>query len=112
MTVLFHFSDSFDDSHMLMQHDLDNLNLWCRENLLQVNVKKTKSMYINHKTHLKPKTASLQKLTFNSDYIDFVDEYKYLGIWIDSQLSFAKHIKNIISNVSFIIPNWYSFKSY
>lgn len=58
-------------------------------------------MYINCKTHLKPKTSSLQKLMLNDDYIDFIDEYKYLGIWIDSQLSFTKHVRNIISNVSF-----------
>lgn len=58
-------------------------------------------MYIYHKTHLKPKTTSLKRLMLNNAYIDFIDEYKYLGIWIDSQLSFTKHVRNIISNVSF-----------
>lgn len=32
-----------------------------------------------------------------------VNDYKYLGVWIDSQLSFAKHVKNTIKNVSFRI---------
>lgn len=30
-----------------------------------------------------------------------MDDYKYLGIWINSQLSFSKHVKSIISKVSF-----------
>lgn len=58
-------------------------------------------MYISHKTHCKPRSDSLKKLVFNNETIDFVDEYKYLGIWIDSQLTFSKHVKSIISNASF-----------
>lgn len=86
-----------------MQSDLTILSYWCKANLLQVNVKKTKSMYINHRTHCKPRSDSLKKLLFNNERIEFVDEYKYLGIWLDSQLTFTKHVKSIISNVSFRI---------
>lgn len=38
-TILFHCVESFSDSHALMQLDLDNLNIRCGENLLQVNGK-------------------------------------------------------------------------
>lgn len=41
------------------------------------------------------------KLTFNSQPIDYVEEYKYLGIWIDAKLSFNRHIRNTISKVCF-----------
>lgn len=100
-TVLYHFSNTFSISYAEMQSDLNILNLWCKDNLLQVNVKKTKTMFINHKTHCKPTSSSLRKLQLNSECIDFVDDYKYLGIWINSQLSFTKHVNSIISKVSF-----------
>lgn len=100
-TVLYHFSDTFSLSYAEMQSDLNVMNLWCKDNLLQVNVKKTKSMFINHKTHCKPISSSLKKLQLNNECIDFVDDYKYLGIWINSQLSFSKHVNTIISKVSF-----------
>lgn len=44
-------------------------------------------------------------LKINNKNIDCVCEYKYLGIWIDSDLTFSKHVKSIISNVSFRLKN-------
>lgn len=40
-------------------------------------------------------------LKIDNKNIELVCEYKYLGVWIDSNLTFAKHVKSIISNVSF-----------
>lgn len=52
-TVIYHSSPSFESSHPKMQHDLNNLDLWCRENLLQINVSKTKSMIFSTKNQKK-----------------------------------------------------------
>lgn len=101
-TVIYHTSPSFEHSHPELQKDLTNLDLWCRDNLLQINVSKTKT-----KINPRKKNKSLQKildenkLQINNMSIEFVSEYKYLGVWIDSDLTFAKHVKSIISNVSF-----------
>lgn len=77
------------------------ISLWCRTNLLEVNVSKTKSMFFSHKRHVNKLCTSNLEVSFNSEPIELVSEYKYLGVWIDSQLSFAKHVKTIIKNVSF-----------
>lgn len=58
-------------------------------------------MYINHKSHCKLNLDDLYKLTLNNEGIVFVEDYNYLGIWLNSQLSFNKHVNGIISNVSF-----------
>lgn len=46
-------------------------------------------------------TTNNIQLLFNDSQIELVNEYKYLGVTIDSQLTFSKHVKNIIKNVSF-----------
>lgn len=45
--------------------------------------------------------TNLTKLKLENKPIEYVTEYKYLGIWIDSDLTFSKSVKSIISNVSF-----------
>lgn len=82
----------FNESMFEMQYNLDMLHVWCRANLLEINASKTKRMYltthnqninaINH-TYRKPKSGSTQ--------LDFIQEYKYLGVAIDMNLMFAKH---------------------
>lgn len=102
-TVIFHSSPSFENSHPKLQHDLKSLDLWCRDNLLQINVSKTKSMIFSTKNQKKFLQLAYDKnmLKINNINIECVCEYKYLGIWIDSDLTFSKHVKSIISNVSF-----------
>lgn len=103
-TVIYNISNSVTKCQHEMQYDLDLVGLWCRENLLQVNVTKTKSMFISYKRktaiHHTANNGEIN-LSFDGSMIEFVNEYKYLGVWIDSQLSFCKHIKSIIKNVSF-----------
>lgn len=102
-TVIYHTSPSLTHSCNQLQKDLDNLDLWCRDNLLQINVSKTKCMVFNPKKNKKSHQLAYEtcKLSINNRKLDFVNEYKYLGIWVDSDLTFAKHVKSIISNISF-----------
>lgn len=50
-------------------------------------------------------TNENDKLKINNRHIDYVCEYKYLGVWIDSDLTFTKHVRSIISNVSYRLKN-------
>lgn len=103
-TVLFHVSDSIETSSNLLQSDLNILHSWCRENLLDLNIKKTKSMIFPSK---KPKISiqnflnTQQKLKIGGSDIDYVLDYKYLGLTIDMQLKFVKYTNSLIQNVAF-----------
>lgn len=47
-------------------------------------------------------TDDTLKLKINNKPIEFTCDYKYLGIWLNSDLTFSRHVKSIISNVSLI----------
>ena len=45
-------------------------------------------------------THDLRNLTFGGGTIEWVDEFKYLGLTISNKLSFAKHVDRIALNIS------------
>lgn len=69
-------------------------------NLLETNVGKTKSMYFRSK-YLNSTSKPFRKLSLGASEIEWVTEYKYLGITFDSGLTFARHLKSLKKNVSF-----------
>ena len=85
-------------SHLNLQADLDNIANWCKGNKLTINIKKTKGMIFG--SSYKLKNTRLNNFTINNEEIEFVNHYKYLGITLDSTLSFRNQIQNTIKIVS------------
>ena len=77
-----------------MQRDLIIIAKWCRSNKLSLNIKKTKCMLFGSRVRLK--RLRQPTLYINNTSIDFVHQYKYLGVILDSHLTFNKHLNNII----------------
>lgn len=75
-------------------------HLWCRHNLLEVNARKTKVMYFSSK-YLNSTSKPYKKLCFGGNDLDYVDDYRYLGLTIDTWLTFAQHINNTLKTLSF-----------
>lgn len=100
-TVIFHpITKDFETSYKLIQHDLKMLNLWCRNNLLEVNTSKTKVTYFSSK-YLNTTSKPYRKLTLNSKELEYVDVYKYLGLNIDAGLTMNFHLNNTMKTVSY-----------
>lgn len=97
--MIFHSSSKFETSYDLVQYDLNRLHLWCRKNLLEVNASKTKVMFFSSK-FLNTSSKPYKKLLLGNCELDYVDDYKYLGITIDSKISLTEHINKTISSVS------------
>ena len=87
------------DAYVWLQHDLDNLANWCKENKLSINIKKNKSMIVGIRSMVK-KHLVTPKLKISGKTINFVHQYKYLGVTIAEILSFNAHLKNTIKLVS------------
>ena len=85
-------------SHLNLQADLDNIANWCKGNKLKINIKKKKRMIFG--SHKKVKNLNLPNLKLNGEIIEFVNHYKYLGITLDSILTFENQIQNTIKIVS------------
>ena len=61
---------------------------WCETAFLNINVNKTKEMYINFVRS----PVSLPPALINSQAVDQVENYKYLGMVIDNKLRFESQV--------------------
>ena len=77
----------------LLNSELYNLNKWFEVNKLTLNLTKTKYMIFgNHNENC--------SVSINNDAIEKVDSIKFLGIILDSKLSWNDHIQLVTKKVS------------
>ena len=69
---------------------LEDIRKWGIATKTSFNTKKTKAMIFSHLRRLRP-----IRLLLGSEQIEMVNQYKYLGITLDSKLSFQAHISNV-----------------
>ena len=74
-----------NDDHEILQHDLHNLELWANKWLMSFNVSKCEVLRISLKNILE-----FSYILYNLP-LQNVSEARYLGVTIDSKLSFNKH---------------------
>ena len=79
----------------MLQTDLNNLDLWFRSNMLSLNISKTNTMTIKPKN-----TTAISDIKLNNKTLPIVDNTKFLGVTIDNNLLWAKHINSVISKFS------------
>ena len=72
-----------------MQHELTNILLWCNQNRLTINTKKTKVM--NFGTNNMLKKAHPLPVLLGNDELMCVPNYNYLGVKLDCKLNFESH---------------------
>ena len=78
-----------------LQSDMQSLSIWLSSNQLKLNVKKTK-LLLFHKDGLSP----LINIEIDSEVIECVDTFKFLGIFLDQTLSFDWHINQMYARLS------------
>ena len=59
--------------------EIDSFAIWCNDNFLDLNVKKTKEMIFDFCSKLKPHVPTV----INDSEVEVVKTYKYLGTVID-----------------------------
>ena len=79
---------NFDD----LQADINTIAHWISGNHLTVNSFKTKWMLISQK---RSQAHHLPPLYLNGSVIQPVEHYKYLGVWISSNLTWSKHVESV-----------------
>jgi len=73
-----------------MQKAIDKVLVWGRSEQLTFNALKTKVIVFTHKTSVK--TDEFSKLNMNNSELEFVKELKYLGVTLDSKITWRSHI--------------------
>ena len=93
-TVLYLSGELNDITNNIIQ-DLSNFKLWCTRNKLTLNVSTTKYVTFG----LKSQTKKIRDHHVHIDdlQIDHVSSYKYLGVTLDMNLTYTKHLQNCLS---------------
>lgn len=83
-----------DPDPIVLQNKLSDAALrfsyWCKINKLTLNLSKSKILCFNGRAHL----IDL-KIVIDDIELEIVNEYKYLGILLDSKLNFESHLKSL-----------------
>ncbi|KAL1403407.1 hypothetical protein pipiens_019378, partial [Culex pipiens pipiens] len=87
--VLVYAASTYEELQSRMNEDLCHLCRWMNQHKLTVNIPKTKYMLFNA-----PSWTRLD-VVYNGECIDYVDAFKYLGVWLDSGLKWTVHIEKL-----------------
>ena len=79
--------------------ELNNLTCWLRANRLSLNVAKTELMIIGSRQRLNAQCEEID-ISIDDKTIRRVDHTKSLGLTIDAQFSWSKHVDEICKKVS------------
>ena len=110
-TILYTSGPSLDTVLTTLQTRINAIQLSFRGLQLLLNASKTKCMLFNRSLPAPTHLSSIT--TLDSSDLAYVDNYKYLGVWLDCKLSFQAHNKHlqskIKSRISFLFHNKASF---
>ena len=97
-TVIYHSGVTAEQISGELQKSLDRFSRWCSENKLTINAKNTKLMVFG--TRERVKRSKKTSLCINNEKLQMVPSFKYLGIFLDSTLSYnILHINSLIRSV-------------
>ena len=75
--------------------EVEHLAEWCRENYLQLNVKKTKELIVNFR-----KENNHLPIKINNEEVEQVKDFRYLGITMDCHLTWTVHTNCVLRKVN------------
>ena len=80
---------SNDDNHF--EAAVTGIEQWCEDHYLVLNVQKTEEIVVDFRRKGDP----IRSLKIKGEEVKRVDKYKYLGVQIDSKLTFSDHVHQI-----------------
>lgn len=83
----------------IMNQEMQHLYLWLCGNKLKLNSAKTKCMVLGTKNNYQSFMSKNLFVYINNIKVDYVDEIKYLGIILDPQLNFTKHVDYLCKKI-------------
>jgi hypothetical protein len=86
--------ESVESVNSKMRKVCEKLIEWCDYNMLLINWSKTFVMYTTNRRVVKPKEFHV-----SGNKIEVVEQFRLLGVIIDSKLNFSQHVSNIRKTV-------------
>jgi len=95
-----------------LQSDLNLISNWLSNNLLTMNVNKTKLMIISRKRPTTSNSSIHPACVYvNGSPLEVMKCFKYLGVWISDDLSWSLHIESVCSRARRLLGFMYRFFS-
>lgn len=81
---------------------LERITHWLDQSCLSLNVNKTKGMFFS-KTMVQPPNTDI---LIKGEKIDIITDFKYLGVTLDPNLNFKKHVKKTVKIIKYNLANF------
>ena len=107
-TNIFYQSKDLDSLQSTVNKELKKLSLWLNANRLALNISKTNFVIFAAKN----KPLKNVTLLLNNKAFDQKDQVKYLGILIDSQLTFQAHTISVSKKISRVTGMMYRIRKF
>ena len=79
-----------------IQESVDMVHIWTNQNDVRLNSEKCKETIIDFSRNYSP-TSGIQSVTIGEQVLERVEHAKMLGVTISNNLTWSKHIDNIVS---------------
>ena len=90
-TVIVGLLDDNPENERKYRQEIDSYVQWCKENYLNLNVKKTKEVIID----FRQKKNDITPIQIEGECVEIVENYKYLGTIFDNKLKGSDHVSKI-----------------
>lgn len=106
-TVIFTYAENPQAAAQKLTTALTHIQEWLIDSCLSLNAKKTVCMTFTKSTS----RLSPSKIYLRGEELQNVSEFKYLGVVLDSTLSFKNHVKSVVKTVNFNLLNFKQIRS-
>ncbi len=111
--VIFTKCENYNEGIVRINDCMLNLEKWCEENDIKINVEKTKFMcfYKGNDYRSKRQLEGLsENVCINGEKVERVHTFKYLGVHIDSALTFKTHFSHVEKRMNASLGRLYAYK--
>jgi len=95
-TTLLAKLSTFKSSYVDVNYEINKISKWMKANQLSLNSNKTKAMVF----HMQQKRVHIPELFIDGNSIEFVSSFNFLGICLDSSLSWKPHVNMISTKIA------------
>ncbi|KAM9432273.1 uncharacterized protein ACWYII_016458 [Salvelinus alpinus] len=80
------------DNDETAYREVRDLNLWCKDNNLSLNVIKTKEKIVDYRK----RRTEYATILIDGAVVEQVESFKFLGVHITNKLTWSKHTKTVV----------------
>lgn len=95
----------------IINQELNNIFIWTTKNGLKINTQKTVAMIYGNK-HTRNLPQTIPNIKMNNDTINISQQSKNLGLLMDDQLSYDKHVANLCKSAYITLKGLYQVRDY